>query len=81
MRRQIGFSQSELARLCGVSPATISRHVDQRVIPVGEIQLGRRRQYSETQVQAITRFYSERTRGETLGKFQYDTFNRESNSL
>lgn len=76
MRTQIATNQSELARLCGVTPATISRHADARVIPVGEVVLGKRRYFSAHQVEQIVRFYAERKRGETLGKFEYDSFGR-----
>lgn len=72
MRSQIATNQSELARRCGVAPATISRHVDSGVIPVGEIALGKRRYYSSVQVEHIIRYFEERKKGETLGKFEYD---------
>ena len=76
MRQQIGSNQTELARLCGVSPQTISRHVDRGVIPGGEIQLGRRRLFATAQVEAIARYFEERARGETLGKYSYDESGR-----
>jgi len=57
--------------LCGVSPATISRHIDHGAIPEGEVRLGKRWLYSPAQVEAIVRFFLERTKGETLGKYRY----------
>ena len=74
MRTQIATNKSELARLCGVSPATIFRHLEQGAIPIGEITLGKRKLYSPAQVEKIVRFYEERQKGETLGKFNYDNF-------
>jgi DNA-binding transcriptional MerR regulator len=80
VRTQIATNHTELARLCGVSPATISRHIDQGAIPEGEVRLGKRWLYSPTQVEAIVRFFSERSKGETLGKYKYDVSEQPGNN-
>lgn len=76
MRNRVASNQTEIARLCGVSPATISRHLDLGVILPGEVVLGRRRLYTPAQVESIVRYFRERTKGETLGKYSYDESGR-----
>ncbi len=62
------FTKQDVAKLAGVVPSTLLRHLDQGVIPEPSVVVGRRRLYTPEEALVVVSHFSQHERYTQINK-------------